>query len=107
VNDYQGPPSTSLRNDEPARPFGTTHRTLPPGLAAVVSDGSASPGVDGPWSLAGRLRVEAEIIGQLTGLAVITKPVVLTDQDATAMAVTASLLTELARAGAGPPAAGW
>jgi len=48
VNDYQGPPSTSLRNDEPARPFGTTHRTLPPGLAAVVSDGSASPGVDGP-----------------------------------------------------------
>ena len=148
VKNYQGQPSTSLRNDEPARPFGTTHRTLPAGLAAVVSDGSASPGVDGPWSLAGRLRVEAEIIGQLTGLAVITKPVsaagdaatlvdaigemgaagaifltdvaadrarqtqravadgggpvVLTDQDATAMAVTASLLTELARAGLRP-----
>ena len=75
MKDYQGPPSTSLRNDDLARPFGTTNRTLPPGLGAVVSDGSASPGVDGPWSLAGRLRVEAEIIGQLTVLAVITKPV--------------------------------
>ena len=75
MKDYQGPPSTSLRNDDLARPFGTTNRTLPPGLGAVVSDGSASPGVDGAWSLAGRLRVEAEIIGQLTVLAVITKPV--------------------------------